>query len=225
MQSIYFWTGESIRDITIIVALLFFLCNLLPLILWRNFYKEGLTAIFFRSEHLYIKEVRKRIPIYWLVLLSYLLISLQLGFALVIILENLSLIPIVSLSQIISYSLLYSTLFLLFLLIDRGLFSLYGYLFIVSSAQDLWKQSFQIGLWMLPLCCSIGLFILSIPTSFPWSIFYFLVILLLWRGYIAMQSYRAFSQSSSKSLLFFLYLCTCEIVPITLLGEVLYMLK
>lgn len=221
MQQTFFWTGQSYQDVAIVVSLFFAILVLLPVLQWRSFYRLGLQSLLLGTEHLYQKEYKKKGDFSRMTLFSALLSSGQLAFATLLVLQEKDLFLSATLSSLFIY---FALLFLggvLLFLIDFLRFFLLGYIFIPREAQRKWLISYQVSLWQLPLLICIGTLLLINFSSFSWGLYFLIAVYGLWRLFLAIRSLDTLELSFSRFLLFFLYLCTCEVVPIVLLIEVL----
>lgn len=225
MQQTFFWTGQSYQDVAIVASLFFTVLVLLPALQWRSFYRLGLQSLLLGSEHLYQKEYKKRGDFSRMTLFSALLSSGQFAFATLLVLQEKDLFLSATLTDLLFYFVLLFIGGVFLFLIDFLRFSLLGYIFIQRDARRKWITSYQVSLWQLPLLFCIGTFLLLGYNSFSWGLYFLIAVYGLWRLFLAIRSFGTFELSYSRFSLFFLYLCTCEVVPIALLIEVLLLRK
>lgn len=225
MQQVFFWTGQALHDTATIAAIIFSLLVLAPLFFWRHFYTGGIKAVALGTEHLHKKTCKKRMSTMGITLFSAILGAGQLAFAVTTMLTERDVFLYTTLPDIALYALFFLGGILFLLIFDLLHFRILGYVFISQEARKRWFICYQVSLWQLPLLFCIGNFLLLGATSFLFGTYFFIAVLVLWRLYLAVRAFRTLETTFSHILLFFLYLCTCEVVPIVVAVEVLLLLK
>lgn len=217
MDEALFWTGQVSNDAYVLGILGLSLLTIIPLFMRKDFYGTAFSSLLVGGEQLFFAEMQKKRRSGWLNTIAMIAVSLALSFVIIISLERNGVLASADPRDFFRLTGILSLGFLLLILIDRILFSFLGYIFIPRTGRTRWKHAYAVSIWVLPIGLILGLLLLSNERIANFALGYICLIVLLWRVYLGICSFREFRSISTDYLLFFLYLCSREVVPIVII--------